>query len=88
VRDVVTVVPESGRMIVMDQKSNIPNPWHLIGWLVLAGIFVMITLAVLGAPRYGPEFGFAGIVVAAWAILSLVAIRLYRRIGGRWSRQS
>ncbi|MHB1640831.1 MAG: hypothetical protein ACYCUD_13535 [Candidatus Dormibacteria bacterium] len=25
----------------------------------------MITLAVLGAPRYGPGFGFAGIVVAA-----------------------
>jgi len=64
-----------------DQTRAALNPWHLIGWVVLAGIFVLTVLTVLGAPRYGVEFAFAGLIVAAWAILSLVAIHLYRRIG-------
>jgi hypothetical protein len=62
------------------------NPWRLVGWLVLAAIFALAVLTVLGAPRYGPEFAVVGIIVAAWAVISLAAIQLYRRIGGRHSK--
>lgn len=66
-----------------DQKSSLPNPWYLIGWVVLAGMVVVLALTVLGAPSYMPEFAFAGIVAAAWSLLSLGAIQLYRRINGQ-----
>jgi hypothetical protein len=68
------------------RSSALPNPWYLIGWLVLAGIVVLAAFTVIAAPRYDPEFALAGIIVAAWAILSLGAVHLYRRIGRNHSR--
>lgn len=59
-----------------------PSPWTVLGWLVIAGIVVVAAFTYVGAPsNMATEFKIAGIIVAAWAILSLVAIQLYRRFG-------
>lgn len=61
------------------------NPWYIIGWLVLAAIVVLAALAVLGAPRDDPAFALVGVILAAWAILGVAAMRLYRWMGSRGS---